>query len=214
LIGTCRKCGCHWTKHMHITYKYESKLTYVSIDDLDSSSTPQSAMQCIDKRISDLRKEETSIRQICVKLSQFLKANSITPFNDDVLEYLRHFINEEKQKRTAGTDNTDVIHGLEKMIEDYTKELELYTQSISTKDTSMSTDQFDNHMQIEEIFTLVQQLYALPINGKLIEEQVEGMKQGHTQAVRSEEQFVDLPTGSDSPQILLDLRKIVKQTKK
>jgi len=211
--GSCRTCGCDWTKHMHITYRYERNLTYVDIDQSNSSRTPQSIMTLIDKRISDLRNEETSIRKTCVKLSQFLKANSITPFNDDIFEYIRHFINEEKQKRMSGTDNTQIIRGLEQMIKDYTEEVNLYNSVISSESNSTSTDNLDNAKQIDEIFTLVQQLYQLPINGEFIREQIEKMKQGRAEATTSDEQYVDLPTGYNSPQILLDLKEIVNRKK-
>ncbi|CAF3791038.1 unnamed protein product [Rotaria sp. Silwood1] len=207
--GSCRKCGCHWTKHMHITYQYERNLTYIEIDNSNSLQTPKSIMTIIDKRISDLRNEETSIRRICVKLSLFLKQNSITPFNDDIIEYLQHFINEEKKKKSTGIDNTDVIKGLEKMIKDYTEEFQLFNSSISSQNNLTSTDEFDNASKIDEIFNLVQKLYDLPINGKLIEEQVKRMKEGHAQAANSDEQFVDLPSSYDSPDILNNLKEIV-----
>jgi hypothetical protein len=193
---------------MHITYKYERNLTYVEIDGSGSSQTPQSIMSLIDKRISDLRKEETSIRQICVKLSQFLKMNSITPFNDDMLEYLQHYVKEERQKQLEGAQNTQIIDGLEQMIKDYTVEVNLYKKSISPEANS---DNFENASQIDEIFTLVQKLYQLPINGKFIEEQINRMEQGRVQAATNDERFVDLPTGYNSPKILLDLKEIVKK---
>jgi len=199
---------------MHITYKYERNLTYVELDNSNSKQTPLSIMSLIDNRISELRKEEAAIRHICVKLSHFLKANSITPFNDDMTEYMRHFINEEKQKQRAGTDNTEVIRGLEQMLKDYTDEVNLYTKSISSQATSMSSDNFDNAKQIEEIYTLVQKLYELPINGKLIEEQVTQMNRGREQAATLDEQYVDLPTASNSPRILLDLKDIVDRKKR
>jgi GTPase SAR1 family protein len=213
-LGSCRKCGCDWTKHMHITYRYERNLTYVELDNSNSKQTPQSIMSLIDNRISELRKEEAAIRHICVKLSQFLQANSITPFNDDMIEYMRHFINEEKQKQRAGTDNTEVILGLEQMLKDYTDEVNLYTKSISSQATSMSSDNFDNAKQIDEIYTLVRQLYELPINGKLIEDQVTQMNRGREQAATLDEQYVDLPTAANSPRILLDLKDIVDRKKR
>ncbi|UJR14422.1 hypothetical protein I4U23_001419 [Adineta vaga] len=210
--GFCKKCGCEWTKHMHITYKYERNLDYVTLDN-DRVETPQSVMDLIDKRISDLRKEEAVIRNICVKLCHFLKAYSITTYNDDMIEYLRHHINEEKRKQTAGTDNLEVIHGLEKMIDDYNKEMMLYTNSIAAKDDSNASERFDNTVRISEIYDLVQKLYELPINGKFIQDQVERMKQGRTQAATTDEIHVDLPTNSNSPQILLTLRNIVNHKK-
>ncbi len=95
------------------------------------------------------------------------------------------------------------------MMKDYTIELNLVKENIS-----LTTDNCDNSMKIEEIFTLVQKLYDLPINGKLIEEQITRMKEGRAHAVISAEQYVDLPTGFNSPQILLTLKDIVNKTKR
>jgi GTPase SAR1 family protein len=208
--GSCRECGCHWTKHMHITYQYERNLTYVQLDNsADSTRTPQSIVKLIDKRISDLRNEESAIREICIKLAQFLKVNSITPFNDDMLEYLRHFIREEQQKQKEGKNNADIIRGLEQMMKDYTEQLSLLNDSASNRN-----DDFDNTTKIEEIFDLVQKLYELPINGRLIEEQIYRMKEGRAQAAIKAEQYIDLPTGSDAPRILSNLREIVNRKKR
>ncbi|CAF4707463.1 unnamed protein product, partial [Rotaria socialis] len=143
---------------MHITYRYERNLTYIKIDNSNSVRKPQSIMKIIDTRISDLRNEETSIRKICAKLSQFLKRNSITPFNDDIIQYFQHFINEEKQKKSTGADNSEIIQGLEKMIRDYNDEVNLYNASVTSQNNSSSKEQFDNSVQIDEIFRLVQEL--------------------------------------------------------
>jgi hypothetical protein len=72
----------------------------------------------------------------------------------------------------------------------------------------------DNPAQIDKIFDLVQKLYDLPINGKLIEEQITRMKEGRAQAATSAEHHVDLPTGFNSPQILSNLREIVNRKKR
>ncbi|CAF4935864.1 unnamed protein product [Rotaria sp. Silwood2] len=100
------------------------------------------------------------------------------------------------------------------MIKDYTEEFNLYTSSVSSQNNSTSTDRFDNSSQIDEMFSLVQKLYDLPINGRLIEEQVRRMKEGRAQAARSDEQFVDLPSDYNSPDILNKLKEIVNRKKR
>jgi hypothetical protein len=101
----------------------------------------------IDKRISDLRDEKTQIETVYKKLAKFLHANAILPLNDDILEYIRHFIREEQMKK-----NADVVEGLEKMMKDYTEEMELFKKVIEKeKDPSDSRDV----LQPEEIFPLV-----------------------------------------------------------
>ncbi|CAF4895220.1 unnamed protein product, partial [Rotaria socialis] len=78
-------------------------------------------------------------------------------------------------------------------------EVNLYNASVTSQNNSSSKEQFDNSVQIDEIFRLVQELYNLPINGKLIKEQVERMKEGQVYAAQRDEQFVDLPRGYNSP---------------
>ncbi|CAF4895201.1 unnamed protein product, partial [Rotaria socialis] len=78
-------------------------------------------------------------------------------------------------------------------------EVNLYNASVTSQNNSSSKEQFDNSVQIDEIFRLVQELYDLPINGKLIKEQVERMKEGQVYAAQRDEQFVDLPRGYNSP---------------
>ena len=207
--GFCRKCGCEWTKHMHITYRYERNLTNVSLDDLETKQTPQSIGVLIDKRVADLRKEEATIRKTCVKLTLFLKANAIIPFNDDMLEYLNHFIKEEKQKQGEGKNNAEIIRGLEKMVADYTAEVNLFINV-----TSSAKDRLDNTIEIDQIFTLVEELYRLPINGRFIQEQITKMREGRAQAATTEEHQVALPREAQAPQILRDLRETINRKKR
>lgn len=206
--GFCRKCGCEWTRHMHITYRYEHSLTHVPLDDSEETRTPTSITVLIDKRIADLRKEETAIRKTCVKLTLFLKANAITPFNDDMLEYLNHFIREEKQKQGEGKNNDEIIRGLEKMVADYTTEVNLFVDNMAS-----TRDKLDNTVEIEQIFTLVEQLYQLPINGKFIKDQITKMNAGRAQAATTEEHHVTLPGEAQAPQILRDLRETINRKK-
>ena len=168
-------------------------------------------MALIDRRIADLRKEQQSIRQICAKLSRFLKANAITPVNDDMIEYLRLFLNEEQQKQTSNYDNADIIRGIEQMLEDYTLEMSLYSNSSANSNERRDSDQFNDPKSIEEIFDLVQELYDLPINGKSIREQVTKMREGQGQTVLRDEVNVDLPADRCST-IMSNLQTLVNGT--
>ena len=60
-----------------------------------------------------------------------------------MLEYLNHFIKEEKQKQMEEKDNAEIIRGLEQMIKDYTQEVNLFTRNISP-----TTNTMDNSVQI------------------------------------------------------------------
>jgi vacuolar-type H+-ATPase subunit F/Vma7 len=148
----------------------------------------------IDKRISDLRDEKTQIEGVYKKLAKFLHANAILPINDDILEYIRHFIREEQMKK-----NADVVQGLEQMMKDYTEEMELFKKAIEKeKDPSNSRD----ILQPDGIFPLVGTLYRLPINGKKIREQVDGLKITQADISSKREIFVELPAKANSSKVM------------
>jgi len=94
------------------------------------------------------------------------------------------------------------------MIKDYTEEFNLFTKSLSP-----TAYDFDNFVEVDVVFVLVQKLYELPINGKLIEEQITRMYGGRTQAAINSEKYVALPTDSNSSQLFLKLKALLNQEK-
>lgn len=75
----------------------------------------------VDQRLQSLQAEKDAILGVCSKLAYFIRTNSINPVNDDIVEYIQHFIREEKQKGNSGAKNDEIIMGLEKLEEDYRK---------------------------------------------------------------------------------------------
>jgi hypothetical protein len=120
------------------------------------------------------------------------------PINNDILEYLRHFIREEQMKK-----NNDVVQGLEKMIKDYQEEMNLFKETIKNdKDSS----KFQGVLQPDEIFPLVGTLYRLPINGKTIREQVDGLKITQENIGRKRENYVQLPTKANNSNVMREFK--------
>ena len=66
-----------------------------------NSSNITSSLAAIDKHISDLHDEQSQIIGICNEFSKFIKQNSLTPYNDDILAYIRYFIREEEMKKLS-----------------------------------------------------------------------------------------------------------------
>jgi len=182
-------CGCSWKKHQHITYEYVTNLTHLN---------EKCSLTDIDKRISDLRNEKTQIEDVYKQLSKFLCANAILPLNDEILGYLRYFIRDEQMKK-----NNDVVQGLEKMMKDYEEEMNLFKETIKNdKDSSKSQDV----LQPEEIFPLVGTLYRLPINGRKIREQVDGLKITQENIGRKRENYVQLPTKANNSNVMREFK--------
>jgi hypothetical protein len=160
----------------------------------------------IDKRIRDLREEAAKIQAVYRKLARFLYANAIIPINDAFAEYLQYFIREEQMKQNAGAHNSDVIDGLKKLMADFNNDM------ISFKNASEGQKKSANAadvLQYEEIFDLVSTLYQLPITGRQILEQVNGIKISQENNTMKRENFVKLPARADSSKVMRQLRDII-----
>jgi hypothetical protein len=189
-LGKCLKCGCSWKRHQHITYEYQTNVTRLN---------EKSSLTDIDKRLTDLRNEKAQIEDVYKKLSKFLYANAILPLNDDLLEYLKHFIRDEQMKRNAGGHNNDVIQNLEQMMKDYTEEMELFKNTMQNeKERPNSKDV----LKPEEIFPLVGTLYRLPITGAKIREQVNGIQISQAASERKRENYIELPAKANSSTVM------------
>ncbi|CAF3682726.1 unnamed protein product [Rotaria sordida] len=198
--GMCQKCGCSWKEHQHITYEYETKLIHLN----ESSS-----LNDIDQRLRDLRFEKDQIENVYKKLAKFLHANSILPLNDDILEYLKHFIREEQMKKNSGGQNNDIINNLEQMMKNYEEEINLFKETIKNdKDPSNRKDV----LKPDEIFPLVGTLYRLPINGSQIREQVNGLKLNQENLSAKREIFVQLPAKANSSKVMLQFKNIISSS--
>lgn len=158
------------------------------------------AESAVNQLIDDLRNEQTMILTECGKLSRFLRANAITAYNDDTIEYMKYHIQEEKRKQEEGTENSEVIRGLETALESFKQEMELFEQALASGNASTTTADVRNRIpQLEEIFPLIERLYALPINGNSIRQQVEGLRSNQRASVKRREEIIALtPSGTSS----------------
>ncbi|CAF3719844.1 unnamed protein product [Rotaria sp. Silwood1] len=207
-LDACQRCGCIRKEHMHITYEVRKFITNI---EMNSQNKIQSPLDGIEQRIKDLKTEQEAIIKVCTQLTQFLRVNALNPVNDDILEYIEHFIREEKLKKSAGVQNSSVIAGLEKLLVDYKCEMDILQQGMKISATTLSNNSSDATKVIEpeEIFLLVGTLYRLPINGTKIREQVEGLKLIQSKFSRNREHVVNLPEQANSSSVMEDLKKIL-----
>ncbi|CAF4550329.1 unnamed protein product, partial [Rotaria sp. Silwood2] len=122
---TYNKCGCMRKEHMYITYEVRKFITNIVTN---SKNITQSPIDGIEQLIKDLKEEQEAIIKVCTQLGQFLRANALSPVNDNILEYIEDFIREEKTKRSAEVQNDGVIVGLEKLLVDYKNEMNILQQ--------------------------------------------------------------------------------------
>ena len=187
---------------MHVTYEIRKFMTTV---DLRANRNPgRAAVVLIEKYITDLQEEEKAIVQVCASLSHFLRVNALNPINDDIFEYLEHFLREERMKRAAGATNESVVAGLEQLLVDYQCENKLI-------DAVMKIDagEIGKPPTLQAIRLQVTRLYRLPINGMRIEEQVKQLIHVENRFHRDREQTVDLPMRASFSLMMRKLRAIV-----
>ncbi|CAF3087293.1 unnamed protein product [Rotaria sp. Silwood2] len=199
--GLCLVCGCNWRQHKHTTYDCNTYRTRIG-------SNKEMSLNDIDQHINNLREEENKIQDVYKKLVRFLHANAILPINDDFPEYLRYFLREEQMKQSAGAHNTEIITNLEKMMTDFMRDMELFKKTIHDERNS---DNATENLRPEDIFILVSTLYQLPINGKLIREQIDEIEFSQEKYNTKREVHVDLPVKAVSSKVMLQLKNIVSQ---
>jgi hypothetical protein len=188
---------------MHVTYEFRKRLGYFEIDDYRTSRSSERILSCINHRIDQLKKEQEIIRHICAKLTIFLRTSSINPTNDNVIEYINLFIREEKQKRSAGDDNDQVIQGLENIIKEYQNEIQLFQTHVDNE-----TDRSDIPT-IEEIFVFKCQLCELPITGRYVTQQIESLILNQINMIDQREEYIQLPNVAQFSVNMQQLRQVV-----
>jgi hypothetical protein len=102
----CRKCGCSWDKHMHITYENEHEpknvINQTTLDLINSKKSDEEKVKVfiekLDNKVNALKQEEKEIRSVAVQFGSFLKRNAISPYNDSLKDYLTVLIRVEKDK--------------------------------------------------------------------------------------------------------------------
>ena len=178
---------------------------------MSDANNTESALGAIEKRIADLRNEQEQLTKVCAHLTQFLRANSLNPINDDVVEYTELFIKEEKIKRNNGAQNENIIDGLQKLLEDYRHEMIISQQAVQMSQMSLTsnTSTVCSITQLQDIFALVESLYRLPINGAKIRAQVDESKNLQQKFTRDREQMVDSPVLASCSNVMSDLKRIL-----
>ncbi|CAG8672274.1 1645_t:CDS:2, partial [Cetraspora pellucida] len=187
----CQICGCLWNKHMHITYENEQisvdkvdENIKILIDQKQSDQTIKAAyIKDLEKRINQLKEEKKTINKIIVKFALFLRQNAIAAFNDAYVDYLDHYINEEKIKKGANpmTYNNKVLKELETSRREYVEKMETIKDAIEADKVSSVP------ISPEDINKLEKQLYHLTISGQTLQKMKDETKRGHINAINYHE---------------------------
>ena len=193
---------------MHITYEFRKLSIKIN---MNKRNDTRSTLLAIEKWIEDLKNEQKQIKEVYIRVSKFLRTNSLNPVNNDILEYTDLFIQEEKGKNKNGPHKDMVIEALQNFREDFALEIASFDQQRETNQTPLVDDLYDLTVtdELMNIFVLVNSLFQLPINGGQIRAQVDEVKRLEQEFTLDREQVVDLPQSVSSSHVMEELERIL-----
>ena len=194
--NSCKRCGCHWTKHMHINYETYRKKTMV-VDEtikklLKSNKTEQEKkeehIKNLEKRIEKFKDEQKIITEASATFACFLKYNAIAPYNDALAEYLNLLIKKEKQIARADeeSNNQDNIEGLENMKREYEEQVRILNNAMNNKNNNVN-------ITPAAIKALEQKLLNLEFSGTNLKEILKGGDKGKKEMYSYHEKTISPP---------------------
>jgi hypothetical protein len=177
--GNCKHSNCRhsYKEHMHIYYQSEETTSIEedkSIKKLLSSNLDAVTMKermINDKRgeIVELDAELKKIQHGSARFAQFLKTNAIIPYSDAIIEYMDHFIREEKDKVAwGGSEKT--LRALEKSRQQYIEEIEILKNGMAAG-AGVGSSVFTP----EQVQDALKELYGLKHYGAKLKEAVEAV---------------------------------------
>ncbi|CAG8722336.1 16832_t:CDS:2, partial [Dentiscutata erythropus] len=172
IFGKCKSCGCSAKKHKAIFYesisKYsekfdkniENKISENKLDQIDK----QNHIKMLQEKIDQLKVQQNTVDNIVIQFTQFLTQNAIATFNDTYAEYLDYIICLEKKKKNSSKNyNNEILEGLEETKRKYDEKVKAIKNKIENGEPPSCSP------SIENIFSLVQQLYNLPNIGQYLQ---------------------------------------------
>ena len=102
----CQVCGHHWQNHIHTISELEEKVVTMKdeaveeqlVQNVQDITLREVAIENRKNMIAEVDYEYQEIQHTAVRLSLFLKQNSITPYNDERLAYLDRLIKKETEE--------------------------------------------------------------------------------------------------------------------
>lgn len=177
----CRRCGHHWSEHMHVLYELKEHTVIVKDstveqqlkDHADDITLHQTAIENRIRTILEYQREREIIRDATVKFGVFLKHHSITPINDAMEAYLHSLIKAEQDKVHVGGNDAE----LQALTEDLQRHKEAMQVMIRTLNTSTTTT--DDDLTESGIGRIIGTLYNLKHFGKNLESLRQGISFAH-----------------------------------
>ncbi|GBG82394.1 hypothetical protein CBR_g34770 [Chara braunii] len=201
--GKCKKCACDWSVHLHVMVETKIIKMDKRDDKIDMRIQTEEQARAELKRIVEemktrqekMRAEQKAIYKTSASFAMFLKHNAISPYNDATLEYLNHLIEEERNLRAAGANNTKILQGLERLRADYEEEVKILMAAMRGNESGRGHAEDSGAVaSVEDIHKSIQSLYDLELYGGKIRQAMEEIQKAHAQHFAYRETVVRAPT--------------------
>lgn len=203
--GRCNLCKHNWTSHQHVWYELEIKVTTEqdptvekSLKDNESEiQIKEAAIKVLERKLTESRQELKEVEDAAAQFGLFLKMNSITAYNDEMIAYLDEQIKEAKQTLNETRTSKDRLTGLERTRKEY-------EQQIRILEKEMQAGQSRKPLNERDIEVLVKKLYSLKNWGQNLKDiktaaENYGNSTYHERLFRAPRQWYPAHTGHGAP---------------
>lgn len=160
--GRCNLCKHGWKSHQHVWYELENKLTTEkdptvekSLKDHESEiKVKEAAIKVLARKLTESREELKELEDAAAQFGLFLKMNSITAYNDEMIAYLDEQIKEAKQTLNETRTSKDRLEGLERTRKEYQQHIRILEKEMRAGQTRKPLDERDIELLVRKLYNL------------------------------------------------------------
>lgn len=147
------------------------------------------------------------IQEIYQQLARFMHANALIPFNDAYTKYLDYYISIENRTGRSPSDSGSKLQRLQEVKRDFEQHLNTFKGELEKLPREQRYERVS--LTPSNIIRLINELYALPISGVKIHEQVSQIQFVEDRGFKKNEIYVELPVKAANSKVMKALVAVV-----
>uniref|UniRef100_A0A914Q101 G domain-containing protein n=1 Tax=Panagrolaimus davidi TaxID=227884 RepID=A0A914Q101_9BILA len=185
---TCRKCGCSWDTHLHITFTQEEVEEDVEDRDIarlikenkSDKEIKEAALKSFEHTVNRYKQTQKDVDKILAKFASFLKKNAIMAYNDTIEDYLKLNIATEEQQLKP---NWALVEKMKEQLLRYREQKQILDERLAAGEA--------REIQPHEILALQKDLEKLPLIGETFRNLFNATVNGKETNYNFNEQYFD-----------------------
>lgn len=148
---SCKRCGCIWQNHMHITYNFEESKVYVRDvliekmikDNAETRLVKQQMIANLQQNIVQYQLEQDQILNISSQFGSLLKGQAIIPYNDAFESHVRAQLRLASAEEFISADSSKKKDGLERLLSEYLEKKRMLDEAMLNNVPDTAVDDVD-----------------------------------------------------------------------